>query len=249
MAQGRKRKRRRRGVLYAPIAVVLVAITVFFGISVFFRVTEINVSGQERYTADQILSASQITEGDNLLLLDPKEAAKNIMSRLPYVSDVVVEKLIPDKVAIAVTESRPVAAIQVGAQWWLLDQKGRALEQAGSGDLAGKVRVEGLSPQSVAAGQAIPVEPKDASKRDALRQLLQALDREDMVRECEWVDVSNIAALTMRYGGRFTVVLGKADDVDKNIARLKGVIAQLEEGDKGRIDLTSDAEARFIPET
>lgn len=249
MAQGRKRKRRRRGVLYAPIAVVFIAITVFFGISVFFRVTEIDVTGQERYTAEQILSASQISEGDNLLLLDPAEAAKNIMSRLPYVSDVVVEKRIPDKVAIAVTESRPVAAIQMGTQWWLLDQKGRALEQAERGDLEGKIRVEGLSPQGVSAGQAIAVEPRDAQKRDALCRLLLALDREGMVQDCEWVDVSNIAALTMRYGGRFTVVLGRADDVDKNLARLKGVIEQLEEGDAGRIDLTSDTEARFIPES
>mgnify|MGYP000983243796 CR=1 FL=1 len=248
MAQGRKRKRR-RATFYTPIAVVLIAIAVYFGISVFFRVTDIEIVGAERYTAEQILSASRVSRGDNLLLLDTKEVTENITTRLPYISDVVVEKRIPDKITMTVTESRPVAAIDVGGQWWLLDQKGRALEKAERVDIAGKVRVEGLAPENVVAGQALVVSQKDEKKREAVSRLLIALEREGMMGRCEWIDVSNIAALTMRYDNRFTVVLGTIDKIDKNLVRLVGVIDQIEEGETGRIDMTDDFEARFIPDS
>jgi cell division protein FtsQ len=248
MAQGRKRKRR-RATFYTPIAIVLIVFAVFFGISVFFRVTDIQIVGAERYTAEQILSASRVSRGDNLLLLDPAEVIENITSRLPYISDVVVEKHIPDKITVTVTESRPVAAIEAAGQWWLLDQKGRALEKADRSALSGKVRVDGLNPDNVVAGQALVVTQKDVKKREALSRLLLALHHEEMLDQCEWIDVSNIAGITMRYGGRFTVVLGTADDVEKNLLRLVGVVEQLDEGDVGRIDMTNDAEARFIPDS
>jgi hypothetical protein len=72
------RRRRKRGGLYAPVAFLLMALAIIFGLSVFFRVSEVTVTGQVVYTADEIIAASGIELGGNLFFVDDSKAAISI---------------------------------------------------------------------------------------------------------------------------------------------------------------------------
>jgi cell division protein FtsQ len=250
---GRSRKesrRRRRGaVIYTPVALLLIVIVVVFGISVFFRVSQIDISGDTKYTTEQILAASGIKTGDNLVLIDIKAVSEKITSTLPFLCEVVIEKIMPDKLDIRVTESLPLAAIPYDNGWWILDQKGRALEKTDSSELTGKIRIDGLDPTSVIAGQVIGVAEGDVKKRTGLIDLLTALQTAGMADKCSYIDLTNIGGISFRYDGRFTVVIGSGEDPDYQLERLADVISQLQPDNEGKIDLTNRSEARFIPDS
>ena len=84
----------------ATVAAVVLAL--LLGVSVFFKVQDHAVSGCDKYTAEQIWSASGIREGENLLTIDIPKAAARIMQELPYVATVRIGVELPNKVNIEV---------------------------------------------------------------------------------------------------------------------------------------------------
>lgn len=77
MAQERRHKsrsRRRRGrfgFFYKLLSVLLVAAALTTACVVFFRVNNITVIGNSRYTVQEVIEASGIQQGDNLITLSP----------------------------------------------------------------------------------------------------------------------------------------------------------------------------------
>ena len=56
--------------------------------AVFFRVGEIQVTGNSRYTAQEIIDVTGVKVGDNLFLLDRARLAREIQSRVSlYVNE------------------------------------------------------------------------------------------------------------------------------------------------------------------
>ncbi len=98
------------------------------------------MTGEKIYTADQIISMSGIKKGDNLIFVDAKASEKKIGQKLPYLSEITIEKIVPDKLAIKVTESRAIAVISYNGDWWLVDQKARVLDKADEANAAEKYR-------------------------------------------------------------------------------------------------------------
>ena len=72
MPKKRKKRRRRGGLgrLLRPLSIILAAITVVAALTLFFKVETILVTGAGRYSAADIIAASGVETGDNLVLLD-----------------------------------------------------------------------------------------------------------------------------------------------------------------------------------
>ena len=144
-----KRKRRNRGrfgILYQFLSLVIILVVIAAGCVVFFRVDEVTVDGESKYTAEEIIAASGIEQGDNLFLISPVQTGRKIASVLPYVDNVNVRRALPDGVVITVTECMPAAVIQGNGSWWIIDAKGKVLEQTASG--TGAARSSGRDPRT-----------------------------------------------------------------------------------------------------
>lgn len=117
--------------LYLLFSVVLVIVVIGAASIIFFRVNRVEVEGNEHYTSEEIIAASGVTTGDNLMLTSQAAVAARIRNELPYVSSVSVQKQLPDRVLIRVTESGAQVAIYDGVSgWWLMDVSGKLLERA-----------------------------------------------------------------------------------------------------------------------
>jgi len=68
-----------------------------------FRVNKIVVSGQERYTAEQIQEASKVQIGDNLFMLNRHDLAGRIVEKLPYIETLHINRKFPSTLVIEVT--------------------------------------------------------------------------------------------------------------------------------------------------
>ena len=97
--------RARRRAFSGPLMFVVVVVAAIFVMSVFFRVEDIRVVGNQHYTAEEIIRAVDIEEGDNLFFFDRFAAVGRAFSKLPYIEAVTVERSLPNKVVITVEET------------------------------------------------------------------------------------------------------------------------------------------------
>jgi len=258
MAARRKRDRhwRRRGRfggLYKLLCFLLIFAAVVVGCVAFFRVNEITVVGNERYTAEEIIAASGVEVGDNLFLVNRPQTAGAIMKRLPYVEAATPVHVLPDTVELRVTESKAVAAIQAEGAWWLMNADGKLLEQ-GDKALAGDFpTVLGLTPTSPTVGVRMAVEIEEQTRLDGLKGLLTALDDRGMVGQVrEFIDLTATNAIYFDYGDDLTVIVPMSGDFDRRVFSLQRVLETFQQrGEKvtGTLDLTfGEDRARLLTE-
>ena len=105
------RRRGRFGGLYKVMSVLLIAAAVITACVVFFRVNAIQVEGNVRYTPEEIIDASGIQLGDNLIALSRGRISAGIRAQLPYVEGVAIHRSYPDKLVIRVTERVAAASV------------------------------------------------------------------------------------------------------------------------------------------
>ena len=252
MASRRSNKRKRRdrgrfGSLYKLLSLIIILVVVAAGSAVFFRVEEITVEGEGRYTADEIIAASGVEQGDDLFLIDRAGTAQKIYTALPYVESVSIHRSLPDGLVIRVTERLPAALVQGGEGWWIIDKMGMVLEQAPSGAREGLATVRGIAALLPAVGSHLSVEEDEALRLESLLSLLQALEERGMTGQATEIDLSSPAEVLMAYAGRFTVRIPMSADFPRKLRALEGVIAALQPNETGTIDLTREDEVRVIP--
>ena len=168
----KERKLRDSDVVYTPpkpfkrgrfvlhlATVVAVVLAVVLGMSIFFKVETVKVSGCKTYTEWEIAEASGIETGSNLLTVSRAQVSGNIISRLPYVDSVRVGIFLPDTVNIEIKELDIVYAIEdAQGNWWLMNDEGKIVEQINT--VASKeytrilgVRLEGAEVGKVAVAE------------------------------------------------------------------------------------------------
>ena len=108
MARNRSTNRRRRrgrfSFLTKLLCILLIAGAVVAALTVFFKVQSITVSGNARYTSEEVVAASGIEIEDNLFLLNKYSAAQAIFEKLPYVEEATINRALPDTIVITVRE-------------------------------------------------------------------------------------------------------------------------------------------------
>ena len=115
----RKRRRGSFGFLYKVLSMLVICGCLVAALTLFFRVNTIVVTGQQRYTQDQIVEASGVGVGDNLFLLNKYAVAGSIRTALPYVDEIRINRKLPDTLLIEIKEcGPPMAEVQDSATRW-----------------------------------------------------------------------------------------------------------------------------------
>ena len=210
-----KYHRRRNGVLFTILAVILIAASVVAACTVFFRVENIEVNGHSAYTAEQIIGAAEVEQGDNLFAVNKFKVMRQIISRLPYVDEISVSRRLPNTLVINVVECVPAAAIQGSDAWWIIDTKGKILERTDETRAAEFPPLTGLTPDSPVVGSQLEVAEGEENKLASLEKLFAALAARGMTDQAESFDLTAINFIKMGYGGRFTVKIPMNTDFNQ----------------------------------
>jgi cell division protein FtsQ len=109
------------------VVVVLLAIAYGVSRSPLLAVDTLTVKGTSHLTAEQVLDAAGVHEGDAMVWLDTSAALEG-MEALPYVEDASLTREWPDTVRITVRERVPVAWVDGATGPALVDRSGRVLE-------------------------------------------------------------------------------------------------------------------------
>ena len=136
------------------LTVFAVVFAVFLGLSIFFKVEQVVVSGNDKYSEWTVYEAAGIQEGDSLLFFGQANTSSKIIGALPYVQKVRFEIKLPGTVHIIIEEASVAYGVQSqDGSWWLMTAQGRLTEQVNAAVAGGYPRVQGLTLQNPVVGQ------------------------------------------------------------------------------------------------
>ena len=249
--RSKRRHRRRRGSL-APLmralSVVLTAVVVVAALTLFFKVDQVIVSGNSRYSQDEIVAVSGVQQGDNLILLNKYQIAKKLYTQLPYITDVRVNRNLPDKLLVEVTETKAALALESGGAWWLLSENGKVLDTAEADDVEGYLVLRGVAAEGIAIGQQLSLSEGNLST-ERLLALVAALSERGMLESTDSVDATDAEILHIGYDGRFDVELYYDADFEFKFDCLQAIVEQLEPNETAilRMTMENENQVNFIP--
>ena len=241
MARRRKSNRRRRrgsfGFLYKLLSTLVICAAVVVALTLFFRVDAIEVSGTERYTAQEIIDASGVETGDNLFLMNKFSVDQNIKTALPYIEELRISRRLPDTLVIQVQEcGTPMAVVQDGSAW-LLSPKGKIVEQLPASQAGDYAVIDGCELLAPSMGTDIALSTEFANQQTSLLALLAALDAAGLTDRVDAIHLDDLSRLTMDYAGRFSVEMEYNADYDRMLQILEAGISKLESNQTGSIRL------------
>ena len=245
------------------ISVLSVVIAMMIGLSVFFKVGRITVSGAETYQPWTIVENSGISKGDNLLTFSRAKAVSQILANCPYVKDVRIGIKLPDTVNIEIVESDVVYAIKdEQGTWWLMNSDAKVSEMINGSRASNYTQVLGVTLSSPKIGETgvateIQTEQTDpteevagtmptvaaivisgAQRLNTAKEILKALEDNDIVGEAASVDVTDVDNIELWYGSRYQVELGDSNNLTYKIACMYDAILQMSDYETGVLDVS-----------
>ena len=241
-------KLKRTSPLYGPLALVLIFLVVVLVMSLFFRVSEIEVVNASDYTDQEIIVASGIEKGVNLFFVDRFAAASMIFADLPYMDTVSIRREFPNRIVIQAEGSAPAAYMLLDDEYWLLDRNGRALGTTSALKAEAYPEIRSLNTITVLPGEEMIVEGEDTIRLSYIGELLNALAGEKLIDRVSWIDVKDPANPCVYYDGRLTVYFGELDNTLYKAALLSDVLTKLSPDDSGSLYYAGGSAWTFSPD-
>lgn len=251
MARRRNSNRRRRrgsfGFLYKLLCMLVICGAIVAALTLFFRVDTIVVTGNVRYTQEEIIAATGIQSGDNLSLLNKSNVARDLQQKLPYIELPRINRKYPDTLLIEVSECTFTLAIVQDGGVWYLSPGGKIVEQEAAPLTREVPVIDGCKLLAPSVSTPIALATEYASQQESLLALLAALEDAALLDQVDAIHLGEISMLTMEFAGRFTVELPYGADYAYKLRALQTVIGKLETNETGTICLTrEDGRVNFI---
>lgn len=259
MAKTNSGARKEHSAIYAPVMLIIVCASLIFAMSVFFRVSEIEVIGEGIYTEEEIIAAASIVEGDNLFFTNRLTAISNIYARLSYVELASVERQLPNKIVIEVSETTALAYIPVDmevvetttdeetgvevtttsyvTEYWVIDRNGKYLENANSGEVEGLIEIRGIDISVMDIGDNISEDDVSASMISYIKIILDQVQERGLVSYVKYLDFSSGETVVFSYDSRYTVTMSLYDNMEYSFGLLVSAVSKLANGDRGTIEI------------
>ncbi len=251
----RRKRRRRPGkfrralhALGRAVLLLLLTLAAIVLMTIFFKVNTISVEGAEKYSAEEITTALDISKGDNLYLWNKMKVQEHLLEKLPYLESVRIRRHLPDALVLTVTECRAAAAVKAeDGSYYYISSTGKILEQNTSD--GGLAVVTGLEGAQLQVGQEIA--PQTDAAVSAYLDIMQALSEQEMTDDLQFINLQELTDVRIGYGGRFDLRIGAVDsDLSYRIRFAQTVISErLSPSDIGRLYWDDEGRMHFVPET
>ena len=248
--------RKRLALQLAIVAAVVLAFVM--GVSVFFKVDveKTTVSGCDKYSANDILAASGIKDGEHLLTFNRAQVAGRIIAKMPYVQSVRIGIKLPDTVNIDIVEVKVPYAIKAqDDSVWLISAGGKVIEKLEDGAQTGYTQILGVKldmPKSGAEavalensqteldeqGNPIPVVTTNAMRLKTALEIAASLESNGILGLVSSVDVNDLANIQLWYGQQYQVKLGGDSQLAYKISCMKSTIAKMNDYESGVLDIS-----------
>ncbi len=242
----RRQRRRDSGrLMIAVVFVIAAALFYILSTTFLFNVENISITGSSNYTPQEILTASGIKAGDNLIRTNTEKCSELIESRLVYIENADIRRSFPNTMVINVEPSVPAANFITDTYTLIISSGGKILEKLDESK-AGLLNIYGTSPRP----ELLPGDDfvsEDEHKDMTIDKLMEYFNSAD-TDKITAVDVTDRAAISYTYDGRIVVELGSVSNLDYKMSFSREIVTT-KIGDKteGVLTILSDAnKASFL---
>ncbi len=237
--KARRKRRNKRMIAVATVAgVMLLAglIALIYCYAYGFPIAKITITGKSNYTSEEIIDASGVRVGDNMLRVHTKEVNRAVCAALPYIAAVKVDYKLPDTLSLRVTQTQEKFLI-VGKQNYIcLSDAGKVLSLKKKKAKAGQYRLEGFDRQTAKEGAMFEPEGDNVKRFEAAKLLVEELEKNELT-EANVLRLGDLHLISLQYDGRINIYLNGTDDAREKIALIAGIIKnEIPPGSQGYID-------------
>ncbi len=249
--QRRKKNKRKKLIVRSVIFFLFLVIGVILVLTMFFNISEITVSGDAVYPAEDVVNSSGVVVGDNLIFISKDEINEKISTELPYVDSVKIKRHLPTGLELIITKTEAKYAIIQDGYYTLLNKNGKVLE-SGLEFIGENITLLNMG-EITSADIGTDIVPANEKVFDKLVLVSNACE-ECNLENITSIDLSDIYNIKLVYQGRITLELGETDkdNTYKKLALGKSAIeTQNEENEyyKGTINLTVEGKGYWSEET
>lgn len=245
-SSGRSRKRN-MSLYYGTVAFIVLVIFAILSVTVFFNVENIIVNGSSIYTAEEIVAASGIEGGDNMIRRNMGNVEKQITDSLVYIETAKVTRRFPSSLEIEVAPSKETACMDNnGEGCWIVSQSGKVLTFSETADedlpfYLGAEPAEGMMEGAQFASA-------DEDKTEVIYELMEHSSSDFGSKVTEY-DVTDRLNITCIYEDRINVVLGVIANLDYKYRLAEEILStKIAPDAEGRLRLL-DRSAQFLSNT
>lgn len=249
--QRRKKNRRKKIIIRAILGIVFLCAGIIFALTMFFNISEITVTGDAVYSADDVVNSSEVNIGDNLIFVSKKKISEKITTELPYVGTVKIKRHLPTGLELVITKTDAVFAVALDGCYTLLNKDGKVLEK--NLEYIGENLILLNMGEITSAEEGQIIVPSGKGYLEKLGSIRAAYE-ECGIDGITGIDLSDIYDIKLTYQGRITLELGETnkDNLSKKLSLGKAAIeTQNEENDtyRGTINLSVDGKGYWAEET
>jgi cell division protein FtsQ len=217
LAQRRTMRIRVAAVVLVVTGVVSACVTVYN--SSVFRVGRVEVVGVVNLSADAVRAMAKVPPEATLIRFPSDQVAARV-AKDPWVESVTVSRVFPDGMRIRVVERRPIAMVDAGATFWLVDAGGTILAQ----------RTAEQTSTTIVIRDVPGLDPKPG-RRTASEPLLNAVKvlaglPASLVSTVKSVSAPTVDGTTLYTGERIEIVVGEAVELAKKGALALQILAE-----------------------
>lgn len=243
------RRRKRMMSIYALVVFVLVATcAVTASLTFLFTVDKIVISGEsETYTYMEIIDASGITAGDNLIRLNTHAAEQRILDSLLYVESADIKKDYPSTLRIYVTRCIPAFNVPYDKGVLLVSRKGKILADNSYFNDDYPI-IYGLEPEEHIPGQMVTT--SKTNKNEAFKEIVSRFSKDDgtdeMCRSIANIDMNDEYNIVVNYRSGMVFQMGNWNDIEYKLNLASAVMNEDSvRGKKGVLRMIGSKQCSF----
>lgn len=243
---------------YIAFLVVVLTGAAVLCLAMFFRTKEIIVTGNERYSDRELISASGIQLEQNVFSVDRRRTAQQIIDVFSYLEEVEIVPVLPTTMEIRVVESVPrLRVVNTAASYSLVSTSGRIIEQCVGLAEEDLPLVLGADFSWCDQGSYPVVLPAEVTNRRHKNHREATVEETEAVRvmqtlayvirsseaaemEVDYIDVSDQLSTNVLWDQRALIRLGTELDLDHKLLLAKTILEEeLEEDFVGVVDVST----------
>lgn len=202
---------------------LVVAIICFFLMSPIFSIEGVSVSGNKKVSSDEIISASKLVYGQNIMQID-KYAIKDRVYGNPYIKDIIIKRVWPNHIKMIIEEKNPIAETIFYGSKLLIDENGYVLEVVTDNFQTDFAVLEGLSVSGITTGEKLECAEKE--KLEYFLEILKNFNNNDMLNKVQKLLVKDNAFLVFLKEGHVVNLGENIDNLQYKVLLLNEIIVK-----------------------
>ena len=224
---------------------LLIGTIIFILTTPMFNIKNINISGIEHLTEEQVISLSELNKNENLFKNSKSKITSNI-KQTPYVESVMIKRTLPDTIDIQIKERKRSYILKFVNGYVYIDTQGYILEI--SEEKLELPIISGYKTEEEKITEGSRLNTEDLENLNNVLKITNSLGEIDVPKEIITnIDISNKEDYTVYLENeKKTIHFGDASNLSNKILYVKAMIDS-EKDIEGEIFVNGDLNNKFRP--